>query len=350
MRDHSEADVDELDLALLHALQINPRASWTHVGGVLGVNPATAARRWARLVNAGIAWVSVYLGAREQVRRCAALIEVDCDAGRTLDVALRLAKDPRIANVIHTTGGRDLVLNVFLEDVTALSGFVLNELGPIPGVRKIRSQVVTQVHTDGSSWRLSSLDPAQCAAMWAPPHLRPGPAVPATDTDRRIVTALSADGRLPYTELAGQLSTSVNTVRRRLDRLLADERIVLRCDLAQALSEWPITLSLWGTVEPALIDRVVHAFTVMRETRLLLSLTGGAANLLCAFWMRTPADTAELESKLGRLVPEFTVVDRCLGLRYVKHMGQLLDEDGYGAGMVPVNVWQQSSCGRPKRR
>jgi hypothetical protein len=38
----------------------------------------------------------------------------------------------------------------------------------------------------------------------------------------------------------------VNTVRRKLDRLLADDQIVLRCNLAQALSEWPVTL--WGTV------------------------------------------------------------------------------------------------------
>jgi DNA-binding Lrp family transcriptional regulator len=342
MRDH--ADVDEFDLALLHALQINPRASWTLIGQVFGVNPATAARRWARMTGEGIAWVTVYLGAAEQVRRCAALVEVSCEAGQTVEVARRLAADPRAANIMHATGDRDLLLNVFLKDMPSLSGFLLDELGRIPGVRGVRSHVVTHVHSDGSAWRLSSLDTAQLAALRPPRRHRPAGAAPMTEADRRIIVALGADGRLPYTALAGQLGMSVNTVRRRLDRLLADDQIVLRCDLAQALSEWPATLTLWGTVPPPLVDKVVRDFATIRETRLVLSLTGGAANQLGAVWMRTPTDIGELEAGLGRLAPEFTVVDRCLGLRYVKHMGQLLDADGYGAGMVPLDVWADFSA------
>jgi len=41
--------LSEIDLQLLHALQINPRAPWNIIGLVLGVSPATAARRWERL-------------------------------------------------------------------------------------------------------------------------------------------------------------------------------------------------------------------------------------------------------------------------------------------------------------
>lgn len=37
--------VSELDLKLIHALQINPRASWAQVGALLGVDPSTVARR-----------------------------------------------------------------------------------------------------------------------------------------------------------------------------------------------------------------------------------------------------------------------------------------------------------------
>ncbi|MET7782244.1 AsnC family protein [Streptomyces mirabilis] len=52
--------VDETDLALVHALQIAPRAPWTAVGQALGIDPMTAARRWARLTGTGCAWVTCY--------------------------------------------------------------------------------------------------------------------------------------------------------------------------------------------------------------------------------------------------------------------------------------------------
>ncbi|MFF2513469.1 Lrp/AsnC family transcriptional regulator [Streptomyces sp. NPDC058086] len=67
-------ELDELDRGVVHALQIHPRAPWTLVGEVLGVNPVTAARRWHRLEEAGLDDVEetsrVLAGVRE-VRSCA---------------------------------------------------------------------------------------------------------------------------------------------------------------------------------------------------------------------------------------------------------------------------------------
>ena len=54
----SAARADELDLAIVNCLQLQPRASWTLVGEALDVDPVTVARRWQRLSSAGIAWVS----------------------------------------------------------------------------------------------------------------------------------------------------------------------------------------------------------------------------------------------------------------------------------------------------
>ncbi|GAA3353999.1 hypothetical protein GCM10017744_009850 [Streptomyces antimycoticus] len=59
-QDYAAHDLDELDRGLVHALQIHPRAPWTLVGDVLAVNPVTAARRWRRLQEAGLAWVTAY--------------------------------------------------------------------------------------------------------------------------------------------------------------------------------------------------------------------------------------------------------------------------------------------------
>ncbi len=45
--------LDELDLALVDALQVNPRASWAALGDVLELAPVTLARRWQRLAESG---------------------------------------------------------------------------------------------------------------------------------------------------------------------------------------------------------------------------------------------------------------------------------------------------------
>ena len=57
---HDTFTVDELDLRIVHALQIHPRAPWSLVASVVEADRATALRRWRRMEEAGAAWVSCY--------------------------------------------------------------------------------------------------------------------------------------------------------------------------------------------------------------------------------------------------------------------------------------------------
>ena len=85
-----ERGLDDVDQRMLHALQISPRAAWTTVAPIVGADPVTLGRRWQRLVEAGIAYVSVY-GTRPESR--GVLIEIDCPPGDTLALAEELAQD-----------------------------------------------------------------------------------------------------------------------------------------------------------------------------------------------------------------------------------------------------------------
>lgn len=71
--------LSELDLALVNALQINPRAAWTDLAKALDVDAATVARRWERLRAAGHAWVTAYPYGGSGA---GALIEIDCAPGQ----------------------------------------------------------------------------------------------------------------------------------------------------------------------------------------------------------------------------------------------------------------------------
>ncbi|MFI9029549.1 AsnC family protein [Streptomyces sp. NPDC053560] len=56
--------LSEDDLALIHALQLRPRASWTELGRALGVDPVTVARRLNRHGQRGMAWGGLSPGPR----------------------------------------------------------------------------------------------------------------------------------------------------------------------------------------------------------------------------------------------------------------------------------------------
>ena len=91
------------DERLIDAMQLAPRASWAALGQVLGVSAATAARRWQRLADEGVAWVTAGPGVAVSNARCLAYAEVVCQPDTRFSVASRLARDPPAVTVEITT-------------------------------------------------------------------------------------------------------------------------------------------------------------------------------------------------------------------------------------------------------
>src|SRR5437870_1684534 len=83
--------LNETDLALVNALQINPRAPWSLIGETLGIGASTAVRRWQRLVDSGSAWLSAFPGGDLARRLGLAFAQVTCAPGRQIEVARAIA-------------------------------------------------------------------------------------------------------------------------------------------------------------------------------------------------------------------------------------------------------------------
>jgi len=115
-------DVDELDMALLDAMHVSPRASFEQLGAVLGISPVTAARRWRRLAGTRRAWVSSAPGPR--LAMAAAIYEVECSPGRAIGVGRTLAALPQVASVYLTAGTFDV------STCGACFGYHLGVVGP----------------------------------------------------------------------------------------------------------------------------------------------------------------------------------------------------------------------------
>jgi DNA-binding Lrp family transcriptional regulator len=332
----SDLGVDELDLSLLHALQTNPRAPWSLVAEVLAVDAATVARRWARMRDAGLAWLTAY--PNDPTATVFAFIEVDCDGEHVPDVADALAEDPRVMTIEHVTGGRDLLLTVTTSSLHALSRFLSHDL-QVEGVRACHTQLVNRLYIEGSRWGLRALDRAQQRRLTPPASARDR----VTEAQvRGLLSALADDPRVSVSELAERMGRSRTTARRLLDAALAGRQIAIRCDLSRDVSGWPVSTTLWAFVSAELHRGAARALGAIPETRLTVGLTGGSANLLVSLWLRSLDDVQRLETELAGKLPEFRVVDRAVALHHFKRMGWLLDEHGRAVRQVPIDPWPRS--------
>ncbi|MDI3389328.1 Lrp/AsnC family transcriptional regulator [Streptomyces sp. B-S-A8] len=339
------------DEALIHALQLAPRASWSRIGEVLGVDPVTVARRWERLRSSGRAWITAYPGRRLQQGIEVTVVEIDCRSGEVEAVADALAAMPQIVTVEHMAGGRDLLVTLFTADLGALSRLLLDRISRMPGVVATRAQLATRVYGDGSRWRLRALSEAQQRSLsdLAPPRPARRPAGTAPEpppeldaASRSLLPATSADGRRSVAQLAQVTGLSPTTVRRRLTRLIEEHDLMLRCEVARELTDWPVSATLWAQVPPAQLESAARGLLTLAEVRLCACVTG-PNNLLFTVWLRSVADVQRLEAQLAERLPFLTLVDRAIALRQTKLMGHLVGPGGRATGVVPVDLWAETS-------
>ncbi|TCP45066.1 DNA-binding Lrp family transcriptional regulator [Tamaricihabitans halophyticus] len=326
--------IDEVDLELINALQVTPRGSWAVLGRALDLDPATAARRWQRLTETGLAWVTCIIGPARHHEFCMAYIKVSVAPGWFDSVAAALIEEPSAPYLHHITGPSPLLLVIALRNPAAVSDFLRDVLGQLPGVTSYHAEIRTVGYTEPSRWRLDSLDPVRRGRL--PPTAGESRGTTVDETDRALYRLLHIDGRMSFTELAGRVGISEATARRRVNRLLDTRHLRLRCDMAQSVSGWPITGVLWARVPPGSLDQVARSLGNRAEVRLSCALSG-PANLLLMVWLRTLEGLAEFERVVGELHPELSIVDRSVCLHTMKQMWRQLDSTGRAIRVLDLN-------------
>jgi DNA-binding Lrp family transcriptional regulator len=334
---HESDQLDEMDYSLVHALQIAPRASWKLIGDVLGVSPVTAARRWDRLTARGHAWVTAYCSSPLWQTMPYALVTVTCAASSVLRVAQSLVDDPHAVTISHAVGTSDLLIAVWTSDLNLLSRYLLRRLNRVPGVITSQVSVATEMYTEGSRWRLRSLDTTQERALSR--QARPRAVTPTlSPTDRALVVALSENGRASFEELAARTRTSTSTVRRRLYRHLNNGALAFRCELSHATAGQPVEATLWIDVPPAKLSATATELSGLPQTRMCAAVIGNS-NLVLTLWLRSADELQPLEMEMALRMPDIRISQRLLTLRHLKLMGRVLDEHGRAERAVPMDIW-----------
>ncbi|MFF9013547.1 Lrp/AsnC family transcriptional regulator [Streptomyces sp. NPDC014870] len=325
-----ESVLGEADLALIHALQLAPRATWTDLAAVVGTSPDTLARRWEQLTSGGYAWAGLLARYHASALALYAWVEVDCAAGRSEDTAVELARDPQTHSVHQVTGDTDLVLLVTCPDLVALDEYLVRRVQGLPGVIRSRTQVITRMHPLRNGRQLDQLTPQQAHRLTELTGPVAGPGRKPhrfTDADRRIVSALAGDARISAAELARQVGTSESTVRRRLEALATGGALFHHCKPAPRFSGRPVFALVKADVPPLEAASASAAVGRLRQTRLVTSVTG-PHNLSAGVWLRSVDELNDVTAAVARAVPGLRITGTVLSLRVHKLGAQVLGPDG----------------------
>ncbi|MFD5727751.1 Lrp/AsnC family transcriptional regulator [Streptomyces sp. NPDC058368] len=332
--------VSELDLALVHSLQVRPRAAWTDLAPLLGTTAVTVARRWERLTGEGLAWVSAVPGPAFSLSGCSAFVFVRCAPAARRRLAERLARMREAVTVeLVAPGKADLMLDVLAPDLAGLHRFVDEELAVLPDVLDLECAFATSLYTEGSRWRLGSLDAAQLSVLGRGGAVGGSAgAADLTATDHVMLASLVRDGRTRLSELAELTGGSPATVRRRLNRLVAAGVVAFRCDMAPAVSGLPVSITFRGRAAVHDVNRLHRTLAALPECRLLAAVTG-SANVLATYWLHDIGSVQQRETAARGRLPSLEITERVLGVRTVKRMGHVLDGRGRRVGVCPIRPW-----------
>ncbi|MFJ4655397.1 Lrp/AsnC family transcriptional regulator [Nocardia sp. NPDC088792] len=333
----------EEDLALINALQLRPRASWTELGRVLDVDPVTVARRWQRLEQRGEAWVCVSPGPALFDHVCAAYVDIDCAAGETAAVVRALAAHPHMLTLERAGGSNRILATVATRDFDQMSRYTLDVLPAVPHITAVRAHIVTHWFAEGGSWRIDALAPGQRD------RLRTLAAAAPVDVGRRRITALDRamfeqlyyDGRAAHRTLAAALDISGSTVKRRIDELTRLGVLSFRCDFARPLGGWPVAVTFWATAPTAALPEIGYALIRLPQTRNCAAVSG-THNLAVQANLHSVAEVTRFENELATMHPELTVSERVITLRHEKMLGRVLDGHGRAISVVPPDIWLET--------
>lgn len=139
--------VDDLDREIIRCLTEDGRLSAAEIASRIGsVSERTVRNRIAALLQAKMIVIGaipdpVALGREVQVE-----LIIEVEPGRLDEVAILLAEYEEIGYLAATSGSSNLSASLFVRDHIALLEFIDQELGKLPGVKRVESSVVLRLY------------------------------------------------------------------------------------------------------------------------------------------------------------------------------------------------------------
>lgn len=331
--------LDETDLAIVNALEVQPRIEFTALAQVLGMSPATVARRWESLVESGQAWVTISPGPRHHEVGWSAFLSIAADVGEQNRLAERLCAEPSFASVLLTSGENQFLVDCFASSAEESMRLLTDVFPRLPGVIRRRIDPITKVYRLGSQWRSGVLEVPVRKALEADAPRVTGQRIPDR-VDSLLLEALAVDGRAGWQQIADLAGVSAQTAKRRVSNLIESGFMAFRCDTSTSERSGLQEVIIDWSIPNDSIDEVgarLAADPMCRVSSQVLA----AANFTATLWVHDYRRVQDHEAQVLAVAPRAAVVERHAALRPYKRMGQVLGADGRRFDTVPVTWWKR---------
>ncbi|MFC5823079.1 AsnC family transcriptional regulator [Nonomuraea insulae] len=320
-------DLDEVDRGLMHALQVDGRASFSRLAEVLEVSDQRVARRYRRLRSTGMLRVVGMVDGRRLGYESWG-IRLRCTPDAAVAIAEALARRSDTFWVHLLSGGTEISCGTSQRTAQERESLLLGKLARTNRVLSVSAHRTLHTFVGGRvGWPgLAVLSPGQVA------FLEEGriPRRPGADDglalsagDEAMLEALSLDGRVGYADLAAVTGWSESTAKRRMEQLCAAGALFFDTDVLPAALGYQAEAQLWMSVPPAELDATGRALAEHVEVAFAAATTG-PANLNASIVCRDDAALYRfLTDKLGSL-PAIRGIETAPVVKTVKRAGALL--------------------------
>nr|WSW47880.1 Lrp/AsnC family transcriptional regulator [Streptomyces sp. NBC_01001] len=325
------ATLDTLDRRLIHALQIDGRASFSRIAGVLGAPERTVIRRYHRLRSALVVRVVGLVDSR-RIGKLDWFVRIDCTPDAADAVTAALVQRSDTSWIAPLVGGTRLTCMVRTPIEGSDGGRPLfDHLLRTQGVRDVEASCVLRPVAGVGGWagRTRALEASEQTALLDPAPEPPDDLEAARaeagwgEAEERLAGELALDGRADIAQLATVTGWSASTVRRRIAALRAAGVLHFEVDVDPSHFGFPLEALLWLEVAPAALAEVTQ--TLSRNTAVTFAaVTTGRASVFAMVQCR---DTSALYDFLAdelAALPGIGRVESALIQRRAKRAGPLL--------------------------
>lgn len=137
--------LDDIDRHIINALRADGRVAFAQLAEQLNVSPGMIRQRYNRLVELGYLKVVAVTNPMLMGKRTMAMVGIRTDGRKMMDVASKLAKFDEVVYIVATSGGYDLMLEVFCRDNEDLLNFMTEKLAKVDGVRETESFIYLKI-------------------------------------------------------------------------------------------------------------------------------------------------------------------------------------------------------------
>lgn len=250
-------EIDDLDLRIIGALQVDGRASWRRIAEVLDAPFSTVTRRGNALLESGV----VRVAAMENFGSTH-IVELDCEPRRLAAIAQELAADRDIIFLYVLASPAKLFMEVHSRP-GKLERMSLVDLPALEGVTRVSVSPVLSYPRTLNQWRPGLITAQEEAALSDRASMaRESAPESITSEERQLIDLLVEDGRRTSADLAAGTGLPEPRLRRLVNSLLSRGIIDIRAVVEPSLVGLPVEAIVWFRVIPnrvaAVSEKVAH--------------------------------------------------------------------------------------------